>query len=159
VFLDMDGVVNSDSYFKKLEAAHPNDKGLRAYDDMIDPEAVARLNRILTTTMARVVLSSSWRHAHHHKAVEEMLRGRGFTGIIIDSTPRTVADEVRHASHRGHEIQAWLDGAAVPIDSFVILDDDADMVHLADRLVHTSYGTGLLDEHADRAIEMLGGSQ
>jgi hypothetical protein len=145
----MDGVVNSDAYFKTLEAAKPNDQGLRAYDDMIDPKAVARLNRIITSTGAFVVLSSSWRHAHHHKAVEEMLRARGFGGTIIGATPRSVSNAVRekrgdvhHASYRGHEIQAWLDEAANPIRSFVILDDDADMVHLAPRLVQTCYTTG-----------------
>jgi hypothetical protein len=62
------------------------------------------------------------------------------------------------AEARGQEIQAWLDGApryGIEVESFVILDDDSDMVHLADRLVKTSFETGLLDEHVDRAIAML----
>jgi hypothetical protein len=71
-------------------------------------------------------------------------------------TERVVGEE----RGRGHEIQAWLDARArrQTIESFVILDDSADMAHLLPRLVRTPFATGLGDEHVDQAVAMLGGA-
>ena len=55
---------------------------------------------------------------------------------------------------RGREIQLWLQQHP-EVDSFVILDDDADMDNLIDRLVQTEIETGLTEQDADRAIELL----
>lgn len=42
-----------------------------------------------------------------------------------------------------------------PVESFVILDDDADMCHLMPRLVRSETAVGLTAAEADRAITML----
>lgn len=55
---------------------------------------------------------------------------------------------------RGAEIAAWLAEQA-DVESFVILDDDSDMGHLAHRLVETDCVIGLTQEDADRAIAIL----
>lgn len=74
VFLDIDGVLNSAAFFavsskRKFRRAKGTAKqelvltrDLAAFAAMIDKVAMARLNRILTTTGALVVVSSSWRH-------------------------------------------------------------------------------------------------
>jgi hypothetical protein len=47
----------------------------------------------------------------------------------------------------------------VPVESFVILDDDADMEHLLPRLVQTSMDDGLQDRHVEKAVEILNRSR
>jgi hypothetical protein len=54
---------------------------------------------------------------------------------------------------RGQEIAMWLE--QVPVDSFVIFDDDDDMEPVQDHLIQTTFEHGLLQEHIDRAREML----
>ena len=55
----------------------------------------------------------------------------------------------------GDEIASWLHGRP-EVESFVVLDDDSDMTAVQDRHVKTSFDGGLLDEHVERAIQMLG---
>lgn len=159
-FLDFDGVLNCTPYLVKLQREQPGIEIGEAAD--IDPEAVARLNRLVREASAQVVISSSWRHGRTVPKLAELLRARGFEGQVIGRTVDFVPNEdpmsKRHCGDRGDEIQAWIDTAplyGVEVTSFVILDDSADMAHLADRLVRTSMDTGLLDGHVDRAIALL----
>lgn len=55
---------------------------------------------------------------------------------------------------RGDEIEAWL-LSREDAQQFVILDDGNDMGVLLPHLAQTSWRTGLLDEHVDRAIALL----
>ena len=115
------------------------------------------MNQLLNATGAEVVFSTSWRHALDCDELARILRIHGFTGSAIGATPdrsrlgRLLAER---ADKRGLEIQDWLDEHP-GVDSFVILDDDADMEHLASKLVQTDSATGLLDEHVQRAISLL----
>lgn len=59
------------------------------------------------------------------------------------------------ARERGHEIQAWLD-AHPERERFAIVDDSDDMAHLKAWLVRTDHEHGLLDEHCERLVAMLG---
>ncbi len=87
----------------------------------------------------------------------------GFRGMVVGSTPKL-------DSYRGTEIKCWIlehtSGLVKykdsnwktwqePIESFVILDDGSDMEDLISHLVKTDNNTGLLEEHADKAIKML----
>ncbi len=162
VFLDMDGVVNSAAFYENrfvkaepgVVAGHPLYRA-----NHIDPGLVALLNELLTRSGAVCVLSSTWRLLFGIKYTLPALRARGFTGEIVAVTPDT-AQKVGalHVGHeRGHEIQEWLD-AHPEVTDFIILDDSADMAHLAPRLVRTSWQRGLEREHVERAVKMLGGS-
>jgi hypothetical protein len=177
IFLDVDGVLNSNAYFlqlaTKVARGIDDESSLQQYaSGMLDPEAIQELNRIIEASGAIVVISSTWRHAHPATHISRMLRFRGFKGSIIGSTPelppgvKTPAFEkfleenpdhwTGNVNCRGNEIQAWLD--AVPsVQSFVILDDSSDMAHLELRLVRTSLEIGLTAIEADRAIEILNG--
>ena len=73
VFLDFDGVLNSKEFFKS-----PRHEESEA--GALDPEAIARLNRLLAATGAVVVISSSWRHGYTVGALASMLESRGFVG-------------------------------------------------------------------------------
>lgn len=153
VFLDFDGVLNSHAF---MLAKPSSIVGL-------DPVAVGRVNRLLRETDAEVVVSSTWRHGRSLTQLRETLAERGFVGKMRGTTPHqsftlSSSGVIETARVRGHEIQAWLDGAPdydLDIESFVILDDDSDMAHLMDRLVKTTFANGLTDADVDRAIEML----
>jgi HAD domain in Swiss Army Knife RNA repair proteins len=169
VFLDFDGVLNSADFFTGLREAEGDQAQC---SDRLDPAAVARLNRLLTATSAKVVVSSSWRLFSDTSTVEtlfDVLRKHGFQGEILGLTP--YMGDCQHGdyrceeAHRGHEIAAWLatwkslDKVPPPdLDPvFVILDDGSDMIPHMDRLVQTSWETGLLDVHIDRCIKLLTG--
>lgn len=113
-------------------------------------------------TGAEVVISSTKRRGRTRAQLVELLEDRGFVGTVRGMTPEHVSKmpggSLYRADSRGHEIYAWLQSASlygIDVKAFVILDDDSDMAHLADRLIKTTFDTGLLNEHVDRAIEML----
>ncbi len=163
VFLDMDGVLNSHTFMseqakkKKWEEppgplpANFNLKDPPRWVGMIDPKGVARLNMILKETAAKIVISSSWRHAHPHKTgrMQKILDLAGLVGDVIDETPIMVGP-------RSHEISSWL--AANPgVRRFVILDDGASAGEgLGKWFVHTDLAHGLLDADVRKAISILG---
>ena len=135
VFLDVDGVLIT-----------------TASRSAPDPRCVAELNRITDVTGAGIVVSSSRRGAGV-SSIARILRGWGVTGRIVGVTPDRSRSRgpLYIASPRGLEIQAWLD-AHPEVTAFVILDDEADMAHLAAHLVQTDYAFGLTRERGDLAI-------
>lgn len=126
----------------------------------IDPMAVERLNRLVRATKAKIVISSTWRHIWSLSELKSMLSKLDFQfpQNIIDRTP--VGE-----SSRGQEIQEWLDldperervnPRHEPVESFVILDDDNDMLpQQQDRFVHTNPQIGLTDADVNSAIAIL----
>jgi hypothetical protein len=148
LFLDIDGVLNSHNWWDRRPS--PN--------LLLDPAAVGRLRRIIETTCCNVVISSTWRIGHTLPSIQRMLEANGLTdGLdrhIIGATP--IIPELNVTGPRmgrGNEIDCWL--RRVRPHSFAILDDDSDMGHHIDRLVQTSFTTGLLDSHVHRVIDML----
>jgi len=156
LFLDIDGVLNSNAYLLDNAAKH---KGLLipGRDDdwavsMIDPARVTRLNNIINRISARVVLSSSWRCGWELERIEGFLRDRDYAHTLEDATPRLYGQE-RHV-----EIKRWLEIYSQPLSCFAILDDDLDAgVGLARHFVHVA--DGLEDEHVETAVRILGGAQ
>lgn len=151
VFLDVDGVLNSHAWWarKAFEPAHPQ----------LDPEAVARLDRLCRETGAAVVVSSTWRSAGATH-MREVLGAVGFKGRVIGCTPqmaRMGTNGVYLGVERGHEIAQWLSTFPRPVERFVILDDEDDMADLRGFLVQTDYAVGLTDADCERAAAMLAG--
>ena len=109
VFLDFDGVLNSLPWLGAGAGEGWQGAGeARA----LNPENIAHLNRIVSVTSARVVISSSWRHGRPLARLGEMLVERGFQGTALGRTPDHVPcmDPLSKRMHgcRGDEIQAWL---------------------------------------------------
>lgn len=150
IFLDIDGCLNSPDFqvhrFQRGPGRSP-----------IDPICVGHLNDLTARTGARIVVSSTWRRMGLG-GIRRLLHKHGVTGPIVGRTPviehRTEAG-VYVWTERGAEIQRWLDRTGFEVESFVILDDDADMAHLGDRLVQTDWRTGLTGEDVERACELL----
>jgi hypothetical protein len=146
IFLDFDGVLNSSNW------AHSFPDRCPSGDDMIDPIAVGRLNKIVEATGAHVVVSSVWRKCRRYPRTElqEILNRFGFKGTVLGITPSS------KSGIRGGEIQEWIDTYnRHELTSFVIIDDSSDMAHLMHKLVRTEYLAGLQDHHVTAAIEML----
>ena len=145
VFLDIDGVLNSRAWFER----HGPERGL----GHLEPRACARVQRLCDETGAALVISSTWRVIHKRAAISEMFRARDLTTTILGMTAAL------HTA-RGYEIQAWLDASPAiaglgAIEGMVILDDDADMVHLAPWHVMTDVEHGFTDRELVQAAEVL----
>ena len=149
IFLDIDGVLNSDEYLDKVK-----NSDIQGIERDVDVEKVKLLKRAIDETGARVVLSSSWRYTRNARYLKELLANYG---IRVDSTPY-IRDE------RGLEIKKWL-SENQGVEDFIILDDeifDSFDEELIKKLVKVSNGNGrslgegLLPKDVDEIIERLG---
>lgn len=130
LFLDIDGVLNSEKYARSLAKG-----GMLG----IDPEAVRILDEILEATGAKIVLSSTWRLYPDLRADV-----RKNVGEFIDVTKSL------RSGFRGDEIREWLERHP-EVTEYAILDDDSDFY--ADQYLYkTRFATGLTPEIAKRVI-------
>jgi hypothetical protein len=156
IFLDIDGVLNSETSIRANGITNQ-------WNDNPHPEHIKWLNYIIKETGAKVVISSTWRTSASPSMFNRFLSLLGFEGDVIGRTPSLEA-------YRGTEIKTWLEEHAdkiikykdstwysykQPVDSFVILDDDSDMVDLTPYLVLIDGLKGLTEEDANKAIKIL----
>ena len=148
IFLDFDGVLNSDKYVSGSEQS-----GI-----IINPSRMFFLKEIVNETDAKLVLSTSWREHWDKdtagcdstgKKINEIFAEHGL--YIFDKIPKL-------HTRREEEIKQWLKQHP-ETENFVVLDDmllAADF--LTDHIVKTSnYFDGLDQYDAKRAIEILNG--
>ncbi len=149
IFLDVDGVLNSDEYFDKTRSLN-----IQGIEEDIDIEKIKLLKKAINETGARVVLSSSWRYTRNGQQLKELLSNYQ---IYADSTPFI-------QNKRGLEIKQWL-SENQNIEDFVILDDeifDSYDDELIKKLIKISngnghnFGEGLLPRDIDEIIKRLG---
>ena len=146
LFLDIDGVLNYNGCRERVDGYY-----------FVNDDKILLLKQILDATDAKVVLSSTWRLGwiegwESHKIHFEKLRDKlaEYDIHFLSRTP------VLKDGYRGKEIDDWLQHwTGEPIESFVIIDDDADMKPYMNRLVRTSWMKGLEQKHVDKAIKML----
>ena len=158
IFLDIDGVLNSNPFFEQNR-----DKGHMQISDY----HLQKLAKIYNTCNAKIVLSSTWRDLDdesdvtvywmYEYLVNELAR---YDMEIIDKTPIIGFD-------RPLEIKTWLDNQPNKDEiKFVSLDDDFpreeyEKYGIGDCLVRTTFWgddiseAGLQQEHVDKAIEIL----
>lgn len=168
IFLDIDGVLNSEAYVLKLEGKH---RELGHVGDtpcdcfklyrQIDRDAIERLNRLVAVTSAKVVISSTWRKLMDAPVLARTLIEHGLVAEIIGETPDGHAEPEMltvygplERMYRGYEIDFWL-RQHPEVSRFVILDDGSDMVMHTKRLVQTDCEEGLLDDHVELAIRVM----
>mgnify|MGYP006896943385 CR=1 FL=1 len=171
LFLDIDGVLNSLDWMERADSTsmpadaeaaeriaraasylHMPPQEIARDRQRLDPDALARLARLVRETESGVIVSSSWRAVMDYRGLEELFtqimdwpRGR-----IRDQTPM-----LDMLFNRGREIDAWLE--ANPCQDYVILDDlppEAFPGH-EHRLVQTDMEAGLQDEHCLQAWKLL----
>ena len=131
LFLDIDGVLNSQLFFESEEYKKDDDH------TMIDTKLVHHINRIVEETGCKIVISSSWRHSGLDECNRKLL-SKGLNEMAIDITPSLYFEKNKHdytySVPRGCEIKAWLEmnkgilGDKISKTNYVILDDDSDML-------------------------------
>lgn len=127
IFLDVDGVLNSEHWYKVNHKKHPERCRI---ETAIDPRYVRNLKKIINRTEAKIVLSATCRGSVKQKKnhyLRTILKQYGLE--IYDYTPHT-------GMERGIDIQEWLNHHR-EVTNIVILDDDSDMCHLMEYLVQT----------------------
>lgn len=149
IFLDVDGVLNSDEYIKRTIKSN-----IQGIEKHVDVEKIKLLRQAIDQTNAKVVLTSSWRLT---KMAQELIKLLITYGIYADSTPYI-------RNERGLEIKQWL-ADNQNVEDFVILDDeifDSYDEGLMKKLVKISngnghnFGEGLLPKDIDEIIKRLG---
>uniref|UniRef100_A0AB39AJD6 Uncharacterized protein n=1 Tax=Vibrio phage P018-4 TaxID=3229728 RepID=A0AB39AJD6_9CAUD len=154
IFLDIDGVLNSDSilseYIPEIDGEYyPYQKHL-----------VDNLNQVLTSTGAKIVVSSTWRLGESVQRLQYLLTHMGVKGEVIGKTD-SYSDRF---VVRGNEIFKWIiDNEEMlgchhyDFEDYAIIDDDSDMLYdQRNNFVHTNGREGLTPEDVNKAIEILG---
>lgn len=166
LFLDLDGVLCTDKSVADFKLPFPPDFYIpfRMGWDRLDKECIARLNKIIETTEARIVVSSSWRIKcdtdQKFEYIINYLHSEGVKADIFDRTPthyiQKLSSSKERINNRRSEIQQWLnDWAGELIESFVILDDDSDMGNLSGSHVCPEEPIGIQDCDVKKAIKIL----
>ncbi len=150
IFLDIDGVLNSDEYDR---TRNPNDR------ENIDKTRLVLLKKLVKRTRANIVLSSSWRK-HWDKDESNCDRIGTELNEIFGEYGLKIFDKTPTLDHfdRADEIRAWLEQHGNDTISFVILDDEfAGWGDLSEHLVRTNYriGRGLEKCHIKKAKKLL----
>ena len=150
MFLDIDGVLNSQQYQARVDH---EDAGIF---DMLDPEKLELFQTLVKQTDANIVLSSSWRESFADmESLDSVARNflsafEKYRLSFYDMTPLL-------SGHRDEEIRQWL-SEHTEIDTFVILDDENyGWKELEAHWVKTSYNTGLTDKDVQEAVSILHG--
>lgn len=148
IFLDIDGVLNSDEYIDSIKG-----KEMTAENE-IDMEKVRLLEQAINQTGARVVLTASGRYAQVGRYLRKVLSQMA---IFTDATPYM-------NNIRGLEIKEWL-SQNNDVEDFVILDDEIFESYdeeLLSKLIKISNGNGrnlgegLLQKDVDEIVNRLG---
>ncbi len=147
VFVDFDGVLNRETDIAEEEAELWTAAWLEA-------DLVARLERLVASTGAKVVVSSSWRQRRSLDELADILAERGYLGGVHDVTPRLPRTEEGEKHVRAAEIAAWLT-AHPEVVTWIILDDERDLGPLAHRHVWTDPSVGLSETNIEEARALL----
>lgn len=166
IFLDFDGVLNTERHIAALRKQHKplSDK----YGYLFDPESVANLGRIVERTGAVVVIISSW-CMEGWKRMKSLWQDRALPGNLCGmigggqdnccdvSLPLDPmgAGAVPLAG-KGAGIEAWLGKNAPAGCRYVILDDEQDFyIQQMSHHIHIDPHDGITRVDAERAIDML----
>lgn len=149
VFLDIDGVLNSDP-FRRIQ----DRMGLTGPLDRFDSVNVSHLNALIRFLGADIVVSSAWRYFYPDDELTSILTVVGVVGSIIGHTPRFPGSRrmgvIRSMAERHTEIQGWLDRH--PPCRFIILEDLAHLGYLEPHAIRTDPLQGLTLMDVNRAI-------
>lgn len=148
IFLDFDGVITTEASYSRL-----------------DLEKMKLVKKICDETGAKIVISSSWRYNTLEKTIEYITNTDNYfvpipflmPELVVGVTPRF---EIKYKDEyafvpRGVEIRYYLHKHK-EIDSYVIIDDDSDMLLCQkDNFVQTDSIIGITEEDVRKAIKIL----
>jgi hypothetical protein len=172
LYLDIDGVLDSDTSIKEAKIRHPDYFELLQEDykghkhilhKLWDFDVVLRLRRLLDEVDPEIYIHSTWRH---HFTLDEIISYFKYWSIpthgVKDFVPQYKFSAERYHILAWHiEGQRCTEDDAEPCANYVILDD-YDMTDVFkdkgyfDRQVVVDASTGLTGDNVDRAIELFG---
>lgn len=164
LFLDFDGVLNTDNYTKRLVA---EGKAYRdVYGDLFDPEAVRNLKRIIDSVAdVKIVITSTWKDTIGADNVRQLWKDRYMPGRIYGMTKPFIPDffsmdsdfELAIMAGKGHEVKQWLEEHAKGEHRYVILDDMSYFLPEQEpHLVKVDQFRGITEEDSAKAIRLFG---
>lgn len=139
LFLDFDGVLNSIASCIALGGY-----------DRFSPVCVGLVERLVQLSNAKIVISSSWRIGRNQAGLLDDMRRAGAQALV----PYVVGMTPVLSGFRGEEIQQYLDTSACNAESYVILDDDSDMLP-GQPLVKTNIVHGFTLNEYTQALSIL----
>lgn len=151
LFLDFDGVLNSQQFFQSDRWDKRDDENFLSpewWAVNIDPLAIELLNQIVRRTSCVVVASTTWRMSNTPEMLESILKSKGFIGRVVGKTPH------RPSEPRRNEIIDVV--RAIKPTAYAILDDDDDAM-VGGHFVRVDEKTGLTPERVEAAVRILGG--
>ena len=133
IFLDVDGVLNSQIYYETSEKFANYRDNVSAkehtidqyHDSQIDDNSIGILNEICDNTNSVIVVSSTWRNSWSSdkiKNLQELFDRNGGTFKVIGITGYS-SERIR-----GVEIYKWWEANKNDYNNYVIIDDDSDML-------------------------------
>ena len=162
IFLDCDGVLNSDQFFQGNDPTNQKDSQTMKFGvGQLDHKGLALIDQIVNATGAKIVICSSWRLIWPWHEIAEMFGDVGFKNQheIFDETPHSG----KNADTRGDEIRQWLEldrereevGEEITT-SYVIIDDNNEFdTEQQQFYVQTNPRTGITQADAAKAIAIL----
>lgn len=163
IFLDFDGVVNTENYQMRL--ARSNEQRKDKYGPVFDPDTVRRLGRIIKATGAKVCLISSWAYEGEEK-MKALWKERDMPGQLFaiccnmpwvkpEINVEYVEPSLDMMIGKGRDVLSFLSHIQGEY-SYVILDDVPDFFPEQEaHYVQINPKTGITDDDAIRAIHIL----
>lgn len=143
IFLDIDGVLNSTEYYKKVNMKIDN-------WERFDPETVKLIKALIEEFNARIVITSSWRFGAKDLLMKELRKTQ-----LLKYLYKSWETPMVYLGTRGEEIKQWLTMHS-EVNGYVILDDRDDI--LTEQLTYfikTDIDTGFKQEHYEKARSIL----
>lgn len=138
LFLDIDGVLNSEEYYKNCNNSSEN-------ISRFDSSSVSLIKSLIEEFSLKIVISSTWRYGAVDRLMHELKRNKLMNYLYPDwFTP------VIHPAHRGTEVKLWLDLHPEVSDYIIIDDDDNILEEQKINYVKTSLHSGMKNEHYNR---------
>lgn len=101
IFLDIHGTLTSPEFRKERDHL--------SIGREVDRRAVARVNRIVEATGARIVVSSDWVQHEPEVSYSEAQKMLCDHGLVAEFAGHTEQADEHTILDRGNQIQAWLD--------------------------------------------------
>ena len=147
IFLDFDGVLNTNQYQAQLAIEGKPTKD--EYGALFDPKVVERLAEIIEKTKAEIVITSSWQNIHSAEVLDEMWKKRGLPGELRVYRKQ----ESEHVSH-AQVVKSFMDHTSNT--PYVILDDEDQYPdEFLNNLIKINPVTGIKGNDVSTAIELL----
>ena len=171
IFLDIDGVLNSNRYYVELDAKGELHKDRDEFGGGFCSKSTKWLNKLIDETGAKIVIPSTWRMSGE-KEMKALWKKRKMSGKIIGITPRFDSILGTPTYPRGVEIQWYYEEkhgfrhhyycfqeeeqSNCMLESYVIIDDDCDMLYeQRDNFVRCDNLQGFLEEEYKQGLKIL----